>query len=36
MIEALRKACEEVNISVKITRIEGVDPAQVRGVKSIP
>jgi len=34
--EALRKACEKTNISIKIREIEDVDPAQVEGLKSIP
>jgi len=34
--EALRKACEETNITVKIREIEDLDPAQVEGLRSIP
>jgi len=34
--EALRLACEKANISVRIREIDGVDPAQVTGLKSIP
>jgi hypothetical protein len=34
--EALRMALDKANISVRIREIEGVDPAQVEGLKSIP